>query len=60
MFKSKFLENIASLTEAFAFTIINKDKELLLFEAVNTLISKGVTIYINTPVINIFIYQINN
>ena len=63
MLKSQFLENIASLTEGDAFTIIAKDNEFKLFEAINTLNSKGVTIYIyciTTPVINIFIYQINN
>ena len=46
MLKSKFLENIASLTEGDALTIIAKDNEFKLLEAINTLNSKGVTIYI--------------
>ena len=48
-----FIINNIIYVEGDAFTIIAKDSELQLFEAVNTLNSKGVTIYINTPVINI-------
>ena len=49
----KFLSNIASLAEDDAITTITKDSESELLEAVKTLNSKGGTIYINTPVINV-------
>ena len=51
--QSKFLSNMASLAEDDAITTITKDSESELLEAVETLNSKGGTIYINTPVINI-------